>query len=79
MDLVKSLLPPHPPDPFGRGYARPIGQIHRSHAVCWANGTTMVVMLWIVVFVVKSTFHTIPTVKSYGVGVFCSRQNPYSG
>jgi hypothetical protein len=30
----------------------------------------MVVMLWIVVFVVKSTFHTIPTVESYGVGVF---------
>jgi hypothetical protein len=35
--------------------------------------------LWIVVFVVKGTFCTIPTVESYGVGVFCSRQNPYSG
>jgi hypothetical protein len=23
--------------------------------------------------------HTIPTVESYGAGVFCSRQNPYSG
>jgi hypothetical protein len=33
----------------------------------------MVVMLWIVVFVVKGTFHTIPTVDSYGAGVFCSR------
>ena len=39
----------------------------------------MVVMLWIVVFVVKGTFRTIPTVESYGAGVFCSRQNPYSG
>jgi hypothetical protein len=38
-----------------------------------------VVMLWIVVFVVKGTFRTIPTVESYGAGVFCSRQNPYSG
>jgi hypothetical protein len=35
----------------------------------------MVVMLWIVVFVVKDTFCTIPTVESYGAGVFCSRQN----
>jgi hypothetical protein len=33
-------------------------------------------MLWIVVFVVKGTFRTIPTVESYGAGVFCSRQNP---
>ncbi len=24
-------------------------------------------------------FRTIPTVESYGVGVFCSRQNPYIG
>jgi hypothetical protein len=39
----------------------------------------MVVMLWIVVFVFKGTFRTIPTVESYGAGVFCSRQNPYSG
>jgi len=38
----------------------------------------MVVMLWIVVFVVKGTFCTIPTVESYGAGVFCSHQNPYS-
>jgi hypothetical protein len=28
---------------------------------------------------VYSTFRTIPTVESYGAGVFCSRQNPYSG
>jgi hypothetical protein len=34
-------------------------------------------MLWIVVFVVKGTFRTIPTVESYGAGVFCSCQNPY--
>jgi hypothetical protein len=39
----------------------------------------MVVMLWIVVFVVKGTFRTIPTVECYGAGVFCSRQNPYRG
>ncbi len=32
------------PDPFGRGYPRPIGCIHRYHAVGGANGTTMVVM-----------------------------------
>jgi hypothetical protein len=32
-------------------------------------------MLWIVVFVFKGTFRTIPTVESYGAGVFCSRQN----
>jgi hypothetical protein len=32
------------PDPFGRGYTRPIGRIHRSHAEWGANGTTMVVM-----------------------------------
>jgi len=37
-----------PPDPFGRVYPRPIGRIHISHAVKGANGTTMVVMLWIV-------------------------------
>ena len=42
---------PPPPDPFGRGYARPIGRIHRSHAERGANGTTMVVMFVIVVFV----------------------------
>ena len=30
----------------------------------------MVVMLWIVVFVFKGTFRTIPTVESYGAGVF---------
>jgi hypothetical protein len=35
----------------------------------------MGVMLWIVVFVFKGTFRTIPTVGSYGAGVFCSRQN----
>jgi hypothetical protein len=35
----------------------------------------MVVMLWIVVFVVKDTFRTIPTVEAYGAGVCCSRQN----
>jgi hypothetical protein len=29
--------------------------------------------------VVKGTFRTIPTVESYGAGVFCSHQNPYSG
>ena len=68
-----------PPDPFGRGSACPIGRIHRSNAVWGANGTTMVVMLWIVVFVVKGTFRTIPTVESYGAGDFCSCQNPYSG
>jgi hypothetical protein len=28
---------------------------------------------------VYSTFCTIPTVESYRAGVFCSRQNPYSG
>jgi hypothetical protein len=28
---------------------------------------------------VYGTFRTIPTVESYGAGVFCSRQNPYSG
>ncbi len=67
------------PDPFGRGYAHPIGRIHWSHAIWGANGTTMVVMFVIVVFVVNSTFRTIPTVESYGAGVFCSRQNPYSG
>jgi hypothetical protein len=59
-----------PPDPFGRGYTRPIGCIHRSHAIWGANGTTMVVMFVIVVFVVNSTFRTIPTVESYGAGVF---------
>ena len=32
------------PDPFGRGYPRLIGCIHRYHAVGGANGTTMVVM-----------------------------------
>jgi hypothetical protein len=32
----------------------------------------MVVMLWIVVFVVYSTFRTIPKVESYGVLVFFS-------
>ena len=26
-------------NPFGRGSARPIGRIHRSHAVGGANGT----------------------------------------
>jgi hypothetical protein len=31
-------------NPFGIGSARPIGRIHRSHAVGGANGTTMVVM-----------------------------------
>jgi hypothetical protein len=31
-------------DPFGRGYLRWIGQIHGSHAVGGANGSTMVVM-----------------------------------
>jgi len=39
----------------------------------------MVVMFVIVVFVVNGTFPTILTVESYGAGVFCSRQNPYSG
>jgi len=28
---------------------------------------------------VYGTFRTIPTVESYEAGVFCSRQNPYSG
>jgi hypothetical protein len=55
------------PDPFGRGYPRPIGCIHRYHAVGGANGTTMVVMFVIVVFVLLSTFCTIPTVESYGI------------
>jgi prenyltransferase beta subunit len=32
----------------------------------------MVVILWIVVFVVYGTFRAIPTVESYGAGVFCS-------
>ena len=27
------------PDPFGIGYPRPIGSIHRYHAVGGANGT----------------------------------------
>ena len=54
-----------PPDPFGRGYGRPIRRIHWSHAVWGANGTTMVVMFVIVVFVVNGIFRTIPTVESY--------------
>jgi hypothetical protein len=32
------------PNPFGRGYPRPIGRRHRYHAIGAANGTTMVVM-----------------------------------
>jgi hypothetical protein len=32
------------PNPFGRGYTRPIGRIHRYYAIGGANGTTMVVM-----------------------------------
>jgi len=39
----------------------------------------MVVMFVIVVSVVYGTFRNIPTVEAYGVGVFCSHQNPYSG
>ncbi len=31
-------------NPFGRGYQRRIGQIHRYYAVVGANGTTMVMM-----------------------------------
>jgi hypothetical protein len=30
--------------PFGIGYPRPIGSVHRYHTVGGANGTTMVVM-----------------------------------
>ena len=37
---AKALLP----DPFGRGYPRPIGRINRYHAVGGANSTTMVVI-----------------------------------
>ena len=32
-------------NPFQRGYLRPIGRIHRSHAMVGANGSTMVLML----------------------------------
>jgi len=62
MDLIYSFPPPPPPNSFGRVYLHPIRRIHISHTVKGANGTTMVVMLWIVVFVVLSTFRTIPTV-----------------
>ncbi len=31
-------------NPFGRGYLRRIGRIHRSHAIGGANGSAMVVM-----------------------------------
>jgi hypothetical protein len=31
-------------NPFGRGYLHQIGQIHQSHAIGGANGSTMVVM-----------------------------------
>jgi hypothetical protein len=34
--------------------------------------------LWDCCVGVYGTFRTIPTVESYGVGVFCSRPNPYS-
>ncbi len=40
--LITQLVPP--PDPFGRGYVRPIGHIHRSHAVWRAKSTIMVVI-----------------------------------
>jgi hypothetical protein len=44
--LLILLNPFHhpPPDPFGRGSARTIGSIHRSHAVGGANGSIMVGM-----------------------------------
>jgi hypothetical protein len=44
-----------------------------------ANGTTMVVIFVDCCVGVYGTFRTIPTLESYGAGVFSSRQNPYSG
>ncbi len=32
-------------NPFGIGYPRPIGSIHRYYAIGGANGTAMVVMV----------------------------------
>ncbi len=40
LNLAKAPLA----NPFGRGYLRRIGRIHRSHTIGGANGSTMVVM-----------------------------------
>jgi len=31
MDLIKTLTPPPPPEPFARGYAHSIGRIRKRH------------------------------------------------
>jgi hypothetical protein len=74
MDLIKTLTPPPRPNPseevtriWSGGSIDPMPYEGQT-----ANSTTMMVMLWIVVFVVYSTFRTIPTVESYGVLVFFS-------
>jgi hypothetical protein len=41
--MLNPALPPSA-NPFGRGYPRRIGQIHRNYTVVGANGTTMVMM-----------------------------------
>ncbi len=59
-------------NPFGRGYPRRIGQIHRYYAVVGANGTTMVMMFVGGVVLVSMALSVIFCTRPK---VFCYRLN----
>ena len=64
------------PDPFGRGYPRPIGHIHRYHVIGEAYSTTMVVMFVGLCSGVEGLFRTIPTVGIIRRGSFSFLPEP---
>ena len=79
MDLIKTLTPPPRPTPSEEvtrvrlgGSIDPSPYEGQTAPPWWSY-------LWDCCVGVYGTFHTIPTVESYGAGVFCSGQNPYSG
>jgi hypothetical protein len=64
------------PDPFGRGYPRPIGHIHRYHVIGEAYSTTMVVMFVGLLCWGLRYFCTIPTVGIIRRGSFSFLPEP---